>query len=787
MPTNNLPPLSTSFIGREKELLDIAVLLDNPTCRLVTLVGSGGIGKTRLAIQTAAIQEQAFEDGVVFVPLAPVATPDLIAPSIAAALEISFLVSEKPYIQIIDYLREKQLLLVMDNFEHLLEGVGLLSEILQTASGVKIFVTSRERLNLQEEWVFAVDGLSYPTETAPVTLESYGSVQLFLQRARQVHAQFSLEENAQAVAVICRQVEGMPLGLELAASWLRMMSCEQIVAQMAHNLDFLTTSLRNIPERHRSVRNVFEQSWRMLSQGEQAVLMRLSVFRGGFSLDAAVEVAGAALPLLAGLADKSLIRFSREGRYDLHELLRQYTADKLAQANESDLIARRHLDYFVKLANQAESFLFGSQQGVWFDRLETEFDNLRAALTWAAGSEAGLHLAAALGWFFTERTHWNEGLFWVEQFLQAQPNAPTFLRAKALHTAGAICGLLGEMQRSETLTRESLALARAANDRWNMAWALSHMATHPLKRQTDQSLALFNESIDLFRQLGDQMGLTHTLIRLGWLAFALRDYVFMRELLKEASIYANEHGDQVSIAWITYNTGFLYLYQEHNLEQARNYTERSYALFRAARLQIGANNALMHLALIEQQMGNIMRAQVRNKEALIALNNMAHNHPFLFHLLLQIASVARESGELKRAAKLLGAANTFFNAKPDPLVNLENEFAPLRSQLGEKTFTSMWAEGNTMTLKQIMAYVLEDRTATTEMPMVAQPIDDPLSEREREIVVLMAEGLNSREIAGRLVLSVQTIRWYVKIIYSKLDVHSRSEAIARAKALNLLV
>ncbi len=307
MLANNLPPQPTPFVGREKELAEIAALLADPNCRLLTLVGPGGIGKTRLALQAAEGQLPRFVDGITFVPLAPIGSPDLLPSAIAGALEVFFFGSEEPRIQIVRYLQEKQILLVMDNFEHLLDGVGLVSEVLQTTAGVKILATSRERLNLQEEWVFALDGLSYPTESTTDSPETYGAVRLFVQRASQVKTHFSFADNTQAVLSICQQVEGMPLGLELAASWLRAMSCQQIVDQMTHDLDFLTTPLRNIPERHRNLRTVFTQSWNLLSSDEQAILMKLSVFRGGFDLDAAKKVAGH-LRALAGLADKSLIR-----------------------------------------------------------------------------------------------------------------------------------------------------------------------------------------------------------------------------------------------------------------------------------------------------------------------------------------------------------------------------------------------------------------------------------------------------------------------------------------------
>ncbi|MBZ0301236.1 MAG: AAA family ATPase, partial [Anaerolineae bacterium] len=327
----NLPPQPTSFIGREHEIAQLTALLADPNCRLLTLLGPGGIGKTRLSVQAATSQTR-FRDGVYFVPLAPLSSPDLLPTAIASALQIVLYDANSIQHELTNYLREKHMLLVLDNFEHLLDGVDLLTGILQAAPQIKFLVTSRERLNVLEEWVLLLEGLSFPDDRTNIPLESYSAVQLFTQRARQAQVNFSLDDNAQAVRQICQQVEGMPLGLELAATWLRVMSSQQIAEHMESSLGFLTTPVRNVAERHRSMRAVFEQSWKLLSAGEQDVLMRLSVFRGGFDLGAAGQFAGASLDILAALADKSLIRVNHDGRYDLHELLRQFAEQQLQAA-----------------------------------------------------------------------------------------------------------------------------------------------------------------------------------------------------------------------------------------------------------------------------------------------------------------------------------------------------------------------------------------------------------------------------------------------------------------------
>ena len=366
MLVHNLPFQPTTFVGRTEELAAIKQLLNDPVCRVLTLLGPGGIGKTRLSIEAGTEQLQYHGNGVYFVPLTPVGSPSLIISAIASAIQVSFDGADDPCSQILRYLAEKQMLLIMDNFEHLLEGSDLLIAILQSAPNVKFLVTSRERLNIQEEWVLALEGLSFPTGESCQQLETYSAVQLFIQRARQIQANFSLIENAEAVRTICQQVEGIPLAIELATTWLRAMSCPQITTHIASGLDFLSTPLRNVPARHRSLHVVFEQSWNQLLSAEQSVLMRLSVFRGGFDLAAAEQVAGASLMLLAGLADKSLIRINATGRYDLHELLRQYGAEKLRDAGATEPTAQRHGDYFLKLAEEAETHVFGRAQIPWW-------------------------------------------------------------------------------------------------------------------------------------------------------------------------------------------------------------------------------------------------------------------------------------------------------------------------------------------------------------------------------------------------------------------------------------
>ena len=532
-PIYNLPVSLTSFLGREQELIDLDQLIANPECRCISLVGPGGIGKTRLALQAAERHRTDFAHGVVFIPLAPVDSVEATVPAIASALCLHFYGPNDPRVQLLNTLSEKQMLLILDNVEHfLVEGppqanvVGLMLEILQRAPGIKLLVTSREVLNLQEEWVFEVRGLAFPDTEQTEGLDGYAAVALFIQRARRTSPGFAVHETDLAgIAHICQLVEGMPLAIELAATWLRLLSPAEIAREIEGSLDFLGATLRDLPERHRSMRVVFDRSWRRLSAKEQQVLAQLSVFRGGFSRQAAEQVAGASLPVLSTLVNRTLLRRAAAGRYGLHVLIRQYSATHLAADPEAHAAAqKRHYTYFLALAEAAERELKGQDQLEWLRRLEQDQDNLRAALEWAlesghtapGGDELALRLSGALRWFWRMHGRFHEGRRWLTKSLEQCPERRTAPRAVALLGQSLLMNALGDLGGACLAAEESAAICRELGDQAGLGEALTLIGfTLVWQGEANPGQARLEEALAICRKAGDRWGEAQALYRLG--------------------------------------------------------------------------------------------------------------------------------------------------------------------------------------------------------------------------------------------------------------------------------
>jgi predicted ATPase len=519
---------------------------------LVTVVGPGGMGKTRLALEAAHRSNNLFQS-IYFVPLASLNTPDLLVSAIADVLQFSTMNQDDFLAQLVNYLSDKKLLLILDNMDHLVAGAMLLSQIVARAPDVKLVVTSRERLNLHGEWVLDLKGLS-------IDGENQGAVQLFVQRAQMVQSDFVFSDAISSpITRICQLVDGMPLGIELAAAWVHMLSCQEIADSIASNLAFLTAKSRDLPERHQSLRAVFEHSWELLSAEEQHVFRALAVFRGGFQTDAALEVCGATLPQLLTFVNKSMLHRNAQGRYEIHELLRQYALEKLRESGDAQTAYSRHLQLYAELVETAERQIQGGQQIPWMERLDAENDNLRTALDWSLknrATETGLRLAGSLWFLWHVHNYAREGLSWLEKLLAAAPEAPADLRTKALFAAGWLAQNNRDLPRAATLSESSLQLARQIGDKRSIAYPLSTLAWLAyFQGNYPQAAALGEESLSLFREVNDLWGTVHTLNILGYIAESEADYLRAELLQREGMIIARTAGDSDSLAWSIYLLG----------------------------------------------------------------------------------------------------------------------------------------------------------------------------------------------------------------------------------------
>ncbi len=594
---HNLPTQTTRFVGRKQELKQLAEYLANPDCHLLTLVGFGGIGKTRLALALAEQELESFPDGIWFIPLAGLSSADLLASSIAGGLGLTLLDSSNPKKQLTDFLQDKECLLLLDNFEHLIEGVGLLQELLDGALKLRILVTSRVVLELKGEWIFDLDGLSYPPEGTESPLEKFDAVKCFIQYAKQFSKTFTAnEDTSEAIAVLCRKVEGLPLALELAATWIRGLSVAEMLSRLDKSFDLLSSKLHDLPQRHRSLRTVFDYSWQLLTRDEQKVLAKLSVFEGGFSLEAAEEVAKAHLALLFSLINRSLIKRNLEDRYSMHELIRQFAAQKAKGASKVKT-KNLHSTYYLNLLSRVTQ-----EDKSPLTLLMPDLNNLRSAWYWATEHQSIEILGKSvesMRIFYEANGRFHEGIELFDKVIEHIPTDQPQQQAVVGHSLIArawLQGWLGLFEQASEEAKRGLAFVEPLNENSAIILGLRTLghaayrsgnfisAKPPLERalllargnnnpldtmgilstlglvytwldKLPKAKAVLEEALDLSQQLNKHDIITESLLALGTLDHINDSYQSSRARLEEALEVAQLYGLQGYKPHLLFNLG----------------------------------------------------------------------------------------------------------------------------------------------------------------------------------------------------------------------------------------
>src|SRR2546423_98080 len=872
----NLPPLLTPLIGREQQEQAISALLLRPGIRLLTLIGAGGIGKTCLAQKVAADLISVFAHSACLVQLAPISDFNLVIPTIAQTLGLRDVEERSLFESLKAFLRDKHLLLLLDNFEQVLEASPALVELLQACPSIKIMVTSRAVLHVEGEYEFSVPPLSLPDPLhlpAYEELLHYAAVALFVQRPQMVKPQFVLsEDHAAAVAQICIRLDGLPLSIELAAARSKLLSSRALLGRLNHRLAVLTDGRQDAPTRQQTLRATLRWSYDLLNAPEQRCFRCLAIFVGGCTLEAAEAVCSAAvdlsfpvIDLVASLLDKSLLQQSdRDGdepRLLMLETIREYALERLMDSGELEAARERHALYYLTLAEQGEPELFGHQQRLWMDRLTWDAENFRAALQWSQThhrKEQLLRLAGNLGHFWYMCGRFSEAMLWIETALrEVAPDVAVSARIKALYIVALIASHVGQSDLLFDRVRECLTLARQhrdgrgfviaswalvhdllsggdiigtraqaeetltfvrmhapAEDSWTLACALNAFGSVVLS-QGDYTRAqqLYERAIALFKEAGDLWLYGELHLFLANVYWAQGDETKAQTFLKEGLAIHDQLGNAWVTGWFVSLFGKIAL-RQGDIPRARFLLEAG--LKRHQQLGDQQGQALIYALLAQAAAREHDYTLTRNLAAQsLEIARIIHDSGSLILCLEELADVVAGQGVPAWAARLWGAAEHFREASHTmlPLVvrlSRARQIEQAQGLLGEQIFAEGQTEGRSMTAEQaIAASPTLDRTSKAQRPaqgrpqgnhegpphttppslplrQVVQPLLDPLSQRELEVLQLLAGGASNQEIAMALVVTPGTVKLHVSHILSKLGVKSRTRAILRARDLGLL-
>ena len=675
----NLPPSPTALVGREQEVTRLATFLQSDGTRLITLTGPGGTGKTRLALGVAHELLEDFSDGVFVVDLSPVTDASLVVAQIAAALSLRESGGRRLEETLHDYLASKEMLLVIDNFEQVMDAASEVASLLSSGPHVRVLVTSREPLRIAGEHEFAVAPLSLPSSSSPRLEDARRSpaVALFTERARGVRADFELtEDNVAAVIAICRRLDGLPLAIELAAARVKVLSPHGLLDRLDHSLKLLSSGRRDGSERQRTLRGAISWSYELLSEDEQKLFHRLGVFSGGWSLEAAEEVCDRGdldlevLNGLASLVDKSLVRTMTgdEERFSMLETIREFAIERLEESGEAQEIRRAHAEYFRGLAEDAEPHLVGEAQKEWLDRLEKEHDNLRFAMGSSLQREAdsGLRIAASMRRFWWVRGYLSEGQMWLSQALDRSAEQPIALRARLVYASGFLAQAHGDNELGEHRCQTAL---------------------------------------ELFRSIGDDAGAARALEILGAAAEERGDFTMARSYHEETLAAYEELDDSRGIAVAIGNLASVAL-KQGLLQETQALSKRSFELYQSLGMTEGVAACLVNIGLAALQQGALREAREALRDCLATATDLDHKE-LMTHSLIGLAAVASASTEFSEGARLLGAAQRLQDATGAvlPLVEkavFDRTVEEIQANLAEEAFEAALVKGRTTDPKEIL-------------------------------------------------------------------------------------
>jgi predicted ATPase/DNA-binding SARP family transcriptional activator len=728
---NNLPAQASTFIGRERELSEVSGLLRRPEVRLVTLTGPAGTGKTRLALQVASDLVNRFEHGAFWVPLAPVSDPDLVPSAIAQALGVRESAGKGVLDSLKSYLQDKQILLLLDNFEHVIQAALYVSDLLATCPGVKVLVTSRAPLHLRGEKEFPVPTLALPDLSRAYTLEElaeHEALALFVERALDCKPDFALtKKNANDLVALCLRLEGLPLAIELAAARVKVLSPQAMVARLEEQggkLRLLVGGPRDLPPRQRALRDAIAWSYDLLNADEQRALRLLGVFAGGCTLEGAEAVIGGqdsrpALDLVSSLLDKSLLASDEsddgQTRYRMLETIREYALEQLAAHGEVEDARSLHSEYYLRMAETSERELRGARQGEWLARVEVEHDNLRAVLSWAIGkgdAALAVSLSGALWTFWFMHGHLSEGRRWLRTALALPGPVPEEARASALNALAAAALQQGEYAEAELLLAESLPIWRSLGDQRGMGRTLNQLASVAFfARDFASAFQLYEESLGYWRTLGEQWQAGTVLSNLGLTALNMEDYSRAERLLVESVEMQRALSDRgVAIVGLG-NLGSVYLHRGDYDRAASLYKE-----FLERNRAIGDKRNEVHAL---RDLGRVAACQGEYETALnyyqegLKLAQELGDRPCIVRFLACWTVISVEKADWYRVAWLGGIVSVQremggINMTPDEVEEHRRSVEEARTMMGEAEWTATWERGRAVSLERAVEQTLAE-------------------------------------------------------------------------------